>query len=112
MFFNQMYNVSFTTKIAALDFAFSPPKFFFKKEFFYLGMTSLSLVIHRLPVTVGIHLSTSAESLLQRIRMLGKTWWLRVQDQQPDWACATLGSPEKPHEYDVWETISSTPLLL
>lgn len=77
-----MYNVSFTTKIAALDVAFNPPTFFFKRTFLFgddviifvhLGMTSLSLFIHRLPVTVGIHLSTSAESLLQRIRVLGKT---------------------------------------
>lgn len=37
MFFNQMYNVSFTTKIAALDFAFSPPKFFLKRFFFIWG---------------------------------------------------------------------------
>lgn len=45
MFFNQMYNVSFTTKTAALDFAFSPPKFKKKKNFFYFRITSLSLFI-------------------------------------------------------------------
>lgn len=35
MFFNQMYNVSFTTKIAALDVAFNPPTFFFKRTFLF-----------------------------------------------------------------------------
>lgn len=35
IYFNQMYNVSFTTKITALDFAFSPPNFFLKRIFLF-----------------------------------------------------------------------------
>lgn len=59
-----MYNVLFIIKIVVFDFVFSLFKFFFKKEFFYLGMMLLFLVIYRLLVIVGIYLLIFVEFLL------------------------------------------------